>query len=390
MPAPSTALPRDAASAILVGRVWRPELSGPSVVVIREGRAVDISSHHATMTDLVEHVAGGGSVSDLSGEDIGSVDDLVRNADPSARDESLPRVLSPIDLQAIKAAGVTFAVSMLERVIEERAGGSAEHADGIRAKVTEALGGSLDSLVPGSDAAEELKSVLRREGLWSQYLEVGIGRDAEIFTKAQTLSSVGTGETAGVYSRSTWNNPEPEVAVIVSSGGTVVGATLANDVNLRDFEGRSALLLSKAKDNNASAVIGPFIRLVDDGYTVADIAETEVSLTVRGAEGFELQGSSSQAASSRTIDALLSQLIGAHHQYPDGAVLLLGTMFAPTQDRSEPGLGFTHRIGDAVTISSPRLGTLANRVGHSEDCAPWTFGVSELMRNLAARGLLGA
>lgn len=390
LPSASTAVPHDAAVATLVGRIWRPDVSGPSVVAVREGRVIDISHHHATMTDLIEYVAGGGSVSLLSGEDLGTVEDLVRNADPSTREESLPWVLSPIDLQAVKAAGVTFAVSMLERVIEERAGGSSERADGIRAKVIEALGGSLDSLVPGSAAAAELKAVLQREGLWSQYLEVGIGRDAEIFTKAQSLSSIGTGETAGVYSRSTWNNPEPEVAVIVSSQGVVVGATLANDVNLRDFEGRSALLLSKAKDNNASAVIGPFIRLVDEKYTVADIAETEVSLTVHGTEGFELHGTSSQAESSRTIEALVSQLIGAHHQYPDGAILLLGTMFAPTQDRLGSGQGFTHRVGDVVTISSPRLGTLANRIGHSEECAPWTFGVSELMRNLAARGLLGA
>ena len=288
----------------------------------------------------------------------------------------------------MKAAGVTFAVSMLERVIEERARGDASAAGAIRAEIIRLVGDDLSRLKPGSDEAMRLKSVLIEQGVWSQYLEVGIGPDAEIFTKCQPMAAVGTGSDAGLHPVSTWNNPEPEAVLAVSSAGRIVGATLGNDVNLRDVEGRSALLLSKAKDNNASAAIGPFLRFFDSTLAIEELMEAEVSLTVEGEDGFRLEGSSNLAQISRSPQDLVTQLVGRHHQYPDGAVLFLGTMFAPVEDRDAPGRGFTHKLGDVVTVATPKLGALVNRMALSTEVAPWTFGVSHLMRNLAGRGLI--
>jgi fumarylacetoacetate (FAA) hydrolase family protein len=304
------------------------------------------------------------------------------------RDPAHPWLLAPIDLQAVKAAGVTFAVSMLERVIEERARGNPDAAAEIRREVTRLVGDDLAKLKPGSAQAMALKEVLVAQGAWSQYLEVGIGPDAEIFTKTTPMASVGTGMDAGLHPKSTWNNPEPEVVVVIASDGRIVGATLGNDVNLRDFEGRSALLLSKAKDNNASCAIGPFLRFFDGSFSLDDVRQTTVELTVEGPDGFRMTGSSSIAKISRDPEDLVEAMMGGVHQYPDGAVLFLGTMFAPVEDRDAPGQGFTHKVGDIVTIAAPKLGRLVNRMRHSNDCEPWTFGTGALMRNLASRGLL--
>ncbi len=373
-------------NGLFIGRIWAPAVSGPSVVTLRDGRVIDITSRTApTVRDVCEMDDPAEYVRAAEGTDLGSPDDIAANP---VGDPAKPHFLAPCDLQAVKACGVTFASSMVERVIEERASGDPQLAESIRARVGATIGESLRDIAAGSDDAARVKQALIGEGLWSQYLEVGIGPDAEVFSKAQVLSSVGPGADVGLHPVSSWNNPEPEVVLTVTSGGRIVGATLGNDVNLRDVEGRSALLLSKAKDNNASCAIGPMIRLFDDTFSLDDVRAAELDMTVTGEDGFVLKGHSSMREINRDPEDLVRQTIGRHHQYPDGLMLFLGTLFAPTQDRDVAGEGFTHKIGDVVEIGSDGLGTLCNTVRLSTECQEWTFGVSHLMRNLAARGLL--
>jgi fumarylacetoacetate (FAA) hydrolase family protein len=386
-------LPVDGCRGALVGRVWRPDLEGPSVVALRAGpdgepRLFDITATFRTVSDLCEAAEPAAALRAAEGEDLGPLGPVLSNTPPDRRDPSRPWLIAPVDLQALKAAGVTFATSMLERVIEERARGDLKAAAAIRAEVERLVGNDLRKLKPGSAEADALKAVLVAQGAWSQYLEVGIGPDAEIFTKSQPLSAVGCGADAGLHPESRWNNPEPEIALAVSSAQMIVGACLANDVNLRDFEGRSALLLGKAKDNNASCALGPFLRLFDGTFTLDTIRTTTVSLEVVGQDGFRLEGTSPLSQISRDPEDLVEALMGDTHRYPDGAILLLGTMFAPTQDRHGPGLGFTHAEGDRVSVASPELGCLVNRMRPCDACEPWTFGTGALMRNLARRGLV--
>ncbi|GAA2175561.1 fumarylacetoacetate hydrolase family protein [Agrococcus versicolor] len=383
----TAALPDDAADAVLVGRVWDPVAGGPSVVAVRDGALVDVSRAFPTMLDLTEAADPVAALAAADGPVLGTVEAVLASTPETARDGGGPWLLSPIDLHVVKAAGVTFPVSMLERVIEEGARGDADAAGPIRERILAQLGGDLDSLVPGSPQAMALKELLVAEGMWSQYLEVGIGPDAEIFTKAPVLATVGTAVEVGVREDSSWSNPEPEVVLVVASDGRIVGATLGNDVNLRDIEGRSALLLGEAKDNNASAAVGPFVRLFAGGFGLDELRQETVSLRIDGDDGFSLDGTSPLARISRDPADLVAQAL-RHHRYPDGFVLYLGTMFAPGEDRDEPGRGFTHHVGDVVRIASPRLGALVNRVAHANDAAPWTFGVHALYASLAARGLL--
>jgi fumarylacetoacetate (FAA) hydrolase family protein len=370
-------LPSDLDAAVLVGRLMLEE--GPTPILIRGGEVFDVSQAAPTVSDLLDRA----DAATVEGRRLFPLDELI---DRVAVSEPGAFLLSPVDLQVVKAAGVTFAVSAVERVIEERARGDADLAAGIRGKLEARIGGGIRSVVPGTEEAMRLKAALIEDGMWSQYLEVAIGPDAEIFTKSPVLSTVGWGAQIGVRSDSTWNNPEPEVVLIADSRGRAVGATLGNDVNLRDFEGRSALLLSKAKDNNASCSIGPFIRLFDEGFAMDDVREAVVELVVEGRDNFRLEGVSTMREISRDPEELVRQAQSEHH-YPDGFTLFLGTLFAPVQDRDEPGRGFTHKIGDVVRISTPKLGMLVNEVTTSKAARPWTFGMRALMRNLAARGL---
>lgn len=377
-------LPADADRAHLVGRIWDPAAGGPRVVCLSGSGVVDLSLEVATVSELMAR-SDAVAVIDAAASRAPSwqLVDLLR---ASTDREDTTHLLAPIDLQVIKACGVTFVDSMIERVIEERVGGHPERATAIRSRVIEALGGTLDSVQPGSPQAARAKQVLIEQGLWSQYLEVGIGPDPEVFTKAPVLSSVGYGAAVGVPRASTWNNPEPELVLIVTPEGRIVGATLGNDVNLRDVEGRSALLLGKAKDNNASSAVGPFIRMLDDRFTLNDLRDEDLSLHIDGDDGFALRATNSLSRISRTFEELVAATVGDHHQYPDGFALYTGTMFAPTVDRDEPGAGFTHRTGDIVQISSPRLGTLLNVVGIAEELSPWTFGLMQMLRYLGATG----
>jgi fumarylacetoacetate (FAA) hydrolase family protein len=375
-------------TGVFVGRVWRPDCDGPALVLRRADRLIDITSPQIpTMQALLETENPGAIAGECDGEDIGSLTAMAANSIETP-DPARPYFLAPPDLQPVKASGVTFVSSMLERVIEEQANGDPAKANAIRDRCTEILGPSLRAIEPGSPKAAALKQALIAEGVWSQYLEVGIGPDAEVFSKAQPMSAVGWGASVGLHPISTWNNPEPEVTLAVDSHGRIKGACLGNDVNLRDIEGRSALLLSKAKDNNASCALGPMVRLFDDSYGMDDVRRADLTLTVTGKDGFVLNGHSSMSEISRDPENLVRQTRGAHHQYPDGFFLMLGTLFAPTQDRDAPGAGFTHKLGDVVEISNDQLGTLRNTVRLSTQCPPWTFGTSALMRNLARRSLI--
>jgi len=392
---PSSFLPDDLDNALLVGRVWRKteQHEGPCVVAVRGGEVFDITASAPTTADLFERDDAAQLARTAPGVSLGPVAQLIEANLPAAVASAAPavRLLAPCDVQAIKACGVTFAVSLIERVIEEQAGGDPAKAKEVRETIASTIGTDLSKIKPGSEAAMKLKAELERRDAWSQYMEVGIGPDAEVFSKSQPMSAVGFGADVGLLAASVWNNPEPEIVLAVNSRGRIVGATLGNDVNLRDIEGRSALLLGKCKDNNGSCAIGPFVRLFDATFSLDSVRSSSVALRVEGADDdFVLDGVSHMSEISRDPADLVAQTCGRHHQYPDGFMLFLGTMFSPIKDRDAPGGGFTHHLGDRVTISTPQLGALTNTVRLSTEIEPWTFGVRALYRNLAARGLLVA
>lgn len=380
---PASILPGD--GGLLIGRVWQPAANGPSIVRIDGGQVLDITAAFPTIADILNAPGGAASVRSADGPPLGSIDQILEESQPTARNGI--HFLAPSDLQPTKAAGVTFAISMLERVIEEQAKGDPTRAGDLRATIQQQIGTDLSAIVPGSDQAEALKAKLIEMNAWSQYLEVGIGPMAEIFTKAPPMAAVGLGAAIGLHPFSTWSNPEPEIALAIAASGEVVGATLGNDVNLRDIEGRSALLLGRAKDNNASAALGPFLRLFDETFGIDDVRSAQIALTVRGEDGFVLEGASDMRAISRDPLDLASQTLSAHHQYPDGAFLMCGTLFAPIQDRDTPGQGFTHKLGDVVEIANPKLGKLVNQVQRTDTAPPWTFGLRELIASLHRRGI---
>jgi len=389
-------LPKDAERATLVGRAWIPARGavpgGPSPVAISAAAVYDLSGVVPTSAELVnnrdpvrlvrESIKSGWA------KQIGNLADLIANSHADRRDPKQPFLLTPCDLQALRACGVTFVSSMVERVIEEHAKGDPAKAEEIRRAIGSEIGGEIRAVKPGSPDAMRLKESLIRRNLWSQYLEVGIGPDAEVFNKSQPMSAVGVGAEIGIRADSSWNNPEPEVVLSINRAGKVVGASLGNDVNLRDFEGRSALLLGKAKDNNGSCAIGPFIRLFDESYGIGDLRRTQIHVEVAGPEGYRLAGESHLANISRDPLDLAGQAVNRSHQYPDGAMLFLGTQFAPVQDRDHKGKGFTHKLGDIVSVQADDLGMLVNRVNYCDKVEPWSFGVADLMKNLAARNLL--
>jgi fumarylacetoacetate (FAA) hydrolase family protein len=382
-------LPVDGLSGIFVGRIWSPEgEGGPLPVRVRDDGVYDLSHLAPTLAEILNLPDVASIIRASDGRQVGETQSALANSAYDRRNPELPYFLAPSDLQATKAAGVTFVKSMLERVIEEQARGDLKLAEEIRLNIADQIGGSLRDIDPGSEAAERVKKVLLEQGLWSQYLEVGIGPDAEIFTKCQPLASVGIGAQIGIHPKSIWNNPEPEAVLSINSRGQIIGATLGNDVNLRDFEGRSALLLGKAKDNRASSALGPFIRLFDDSFDIDDVRQMQIVLRVVGEDGFVMEGSSSLSEISRDLQALAEATVNENNQFPDGVMLYTGTMFAPTEDRDAAGQGFTHHVGDVVSISNNKLGKLVNRVEHSDQIAPWSFGISHLMQNLAKRGML--
>jgi fumarylacetoacetate (FAA) hydrolase family protein len=385
-------LPTDWRQSVLVGRIWLPGPNGgPTPVVLFGGSLYDVSRFFSTTSELLNTSNPLRAIRlavEAGAPEVPQLSQIISNSDYRVRAEQYPYFLCPIDLQAIKAAGVTFVSSMVERVIEEHAKGDLKAAEAIRNRIGQEIGGSIENIVPGSSAASKLKKSLQARGLWSQYLEVGIGPDAEVFTKAQPLSAVGSGAQIGIRADSKWNNPEPELVLAVNRAGTVVGATLGNDVNLRDFEGRSALLLGKAKDNNASCAIGPFVRIFDRSFSVGQALRSKIRVSVDGMDGFKLRGSSDVSQISRSPLEIIKQTINRTHQYPDGVVVFLGTQFAPTKDRGEKGKGFSHKVGDVVRIGSDQLGVLVNEVAQSNKVTPWTYGIADLMRNLASRDLL--
>ena len=385
-------LPTDWRQSVLVGRIWLPGPNGgPTPVVLFGGSLYDVSRFFSTTSELLNTSNPLRAIRlavEAGAPEVPQLSQIISNSDFRVRAEQYPYFLCPIDLQAIKAAGVTFVSSMVERVIEEHAKGDLKAAEAIRNRIGQEIGGSIENIVPGSSAASKLKKSLQARGLWSQYLEVGIGPDAEVFTKAQPLSAVGSGAQIGIRADSKWNNPEPELVLAVNRAGTVVGATLGNDVNLRDFEGRSALLLGKAKDNNASCAIGPFVRIFDRSFSVGQALRSKIRVSVDGMDGFKLRGSSDVSQISRSPLEIIKQTINRTHQYPDGVVVFLGTQFAPTKDRGDKGKGFSHKVGDVVRIGSDQLGVLVNEVAQSNKVTPWTYGIADLMRNLASRDLL--
>jgi fumarylacetoacetate (FAA) hydrolase family protein len=378
-------LPADIEEGSFAARIMTAE--GPIIVGLLRGAAFDMTPAFGTMSRWMEEEHPAAVIRTRGAPLALDLAALLANSAHDARDPTRPWLLAPVDLQAVKAAGVTYVRSMLERVIEERCRGDASLAAAVRIEVRGIIGDDLANLVPGSAEAARVKEALVAKGWWSQYLEVGIGPDAEIFTKCPPMAAVGIGAKIGVHPKSQWSNPEPECVLVVNSRGRIQGATLGNDVNLRDVEGRSALLLGRAKDNNASAALGPMIRLFDDGFSLEDIRRAEITLTISGRDGFALEETGAVGSISRDPTDLVAQMIGAHHQYPDGAVLYLGTPFSPAKDRVAPGMGFTHREGDIVRIASPRLGALVNEVDRTDECPPWTFGTGALFASLARRGL---
>lgn len=402
-------LPADWKEGSFIGRVWRSDIQpeGPSVVALdKDGYLVDITTSFPTVSKLCNQEDPAAAMREAlernKGNRIGRFSEILANTPLHAQKKGKPYLISPADLQAVKAAGVTFADSLIERSVEKLAGGDPAKADNIRKDIHAVIRGKmglaetdeidLSKMKPGSPQALELRDYLIDKGLQKSYLEVGLGPDAEIFTKAQPMATVGHGAHAGVHPGSKWNNPEPEVVMVAGKSGKAVGAALGNDVNCRDIEGESELKLGECKDQNASATMGPLIRLFDKSFTLDDVRTMDVGLEVSNAEdGYKVDAVSSMSKISRDPQNELLAQTFAHHQYPDGALLYCGTMFAAAmvpRDKEHPEKGFTHKYGDVVTITSSKLGSVTNVMQSADLCPKWEVGAGALMENLAERGLL--
>jgi len=379
-------LPSDGYAGTLVGRALFPGVfPGPCVVAIREDGVHNISGTVPTMAQLLNAPNPLATLQRALRNCVylGPLESLLENSTPSTHDPLKPYLLTPIDLQAVKAVGLTFVNGLLQRFADDNGGAATV------AKMEKAAGVALGKILPGSEEAARLRTALMEDGLWNDTLEVGFGPDVELFTKAQPLSAVGTGAEIAVLPTSKQTFAEPEVVLMLNADGKICGATLGCDMTARDVEARSLLLLGRAKDQNATCAVGPFIRLFDQTFSLPNVQGMNLTYAFEGADDAVFTDTGSMDQIGRGLITLARQVVNEHHGYPDGVALFTGCMFKAPSSRGASDTPFTHQVGDVVIIKASPLGTLINRVNTTDKVRPWSFGMSDLMANLANRQLLG-